>query len=381
MHHQTEAPKTSAVGRAPHFAALDSLRGIAALTVVFFHVEWVNPTEPLRIIRNGYLMVDLFFVLSGFVISYAYGQRLTSLATVRRFMWLRFWRLYPVHFVFLIVYLLIECLKWVVFVRYGITSTYRPFEHATPAAFVANLFLVHALFSHAPNSFNTPSWSISVEFYTYIVFAVVVLLWRRGTTVVALVLAVGSFAVLASLGPYAVTHTNDYGMIRCLTGFFLGVLTFRAFERLRDIGVRQQQMGWAAVAAMAIFAVYLGLKTPGASDFAIYPLSALVILAVALAGAKGPTAFLGAKPVVWLGTVSYSLYMAHAAVLWLVTQVIKYATHPPEVVLPQHEMPVLAPSFWVGTAGICAGIVLTLIVAGFSYRFIEKPFRDWSRTP
>jgi peptidoglycan/LPS O-acetylase OafA/YrhL len=58
------------------FGGLESLRGIAALMVVFYHIEWTNPLTHHLIFRNGYLMVDLFFVLSGFVICYNYGQKI-----------------------------------------------------------------------------------------------------------------------------------------------------------------------------------------------------------------------------------------------------------------------------------------------------------------
>ena len=91
-----QIPASQAVvspGQAPHFAALDSIRGIAALSVVLFHIGWRDIVGDLSYARNSYLMVDLFFVLSGFVIFYAYGARLKSIPDVSRFMWLRFWRL------------------------------------------------------------------------------------------------------------------------------------------------------------------------------------------------------------------------------------------------------------------------------------------------
>ena len=68
-----------AAGGGPRFfVSLESLRGIAALVVIFYHAEWYNPITPLRFVQNGPLMVDLFFVLSGFVIYHSYGSRLGS---------------------------------------------------------------------------------------------------------------------------------------------------------------------------------------------------------------------------------------------------------------------------------------------------------------
>lgn len=96
-----------------YFGELESLRGIAALMVVLYHVEWSNPLTPHTFFRNGYLMVDFFFVLSGFVICYNYGQKIYNGKDVVRFMFLRFGRLYPLHLFYLIIFLGIEVAKYI----------------------------------------------------------------------------------------------------------------------------------------------------------------------------------------------------------------------------------------------------------------------------
>lgn len=96
------------------FGELESLRGIAALTVVLFHVNqlhWINPVTTHRFFGNGGLMVDLFFVLSGFVICHNYSQKIRSLKNIGRFMFLRLGRLFPLHFFFLLVFLGVEIAK------------------------------------------------------------------------------------------------------------------------------------------------------------------------------------------------------------------------------------------------------------------------------
>ncbi len=157
---------------APHFVALDSVRGVAALCVVFYHMAWTSPIEPLHFVRNSYLMVDLFFVLSGFVIFYAYGERLKTGTQFWQFMWLRFWRLYPLHFALLIVWLGIECIKALLQWRVGHVSVNPAFSSNNLGSFLANLFLVQSLHLFKNSTYNYPAWSISVEFYTYVVFGV-----------------------------------------------------------------------------------------------------------------------------------------------------------------------------------------------------------------
>ena len=90
------------------FRAVDGLRGIAALLVVFLHVEWPSHIASTTFIRNGYLAVDLFFILSGLVITANYGTRIVSVSDARRFMTLRFFRLYPLHFAMLAAFLVLE---------------------------------------------------------------------------------------------------------------------------------------------------------------------------------------------------------------------------------------------------------------------------------
>src|SRR5579871_4742226 len=95
------------------FAPLESWRGLAALVVVVFHAVWTNPITASRFFQNGALMVDFFFVLSGFVIFHSYGRKLASTTDVIRFLWLRLGRLWPLHFAFLLVFLGFEVAKLV----------------------------------------------------------------------------------------------------------------------------------------------------------------------------------------------------------------------------------------------------------------------------
>ena len=83
---------------------LESIRGLAALLVVFFHIPKWNPILNIGIINNGYLMVEVFFVLSGFVIFNAYTNKINTSKDLLRFQFLRLGRLYPVHLTFLLFF-------------------------------------------------------------------------------------------------------------------------------------------------------------------------------------------------------------------------------------------------------------------------------------
>ncbi|MEO0688012.1 MAG: acyltransferase, partial [Cyanobacteria bacterium J06649_11] len=148
-----------------HYAVLDSWRGIAACMVVFCHLrqEINGHLAPLDFIKNAYLFVDFFFVLSGFVISHAYASRLNTKSDLWQFMKLRFARLYPLHLFMLGAFVAFEVARMVI----GMGTTDAPaFSGNTSiSAFFSNLFLLHGMGIQDSLTWNTPSWSISTEFY------------------------------------------------------------------------------------------------------------------------------------------------------------------------------------------------------------------------
>ena len=107
------------------YRALDGLRGIAALFVVFYHAPWPTHFSDARMVKNAYLSVDFFFILSGFVIATNYARRIVDLESARVFMTTRFFRLYPLHFSILMALLVLESIK---FAAQGVVgSTVPPF--------------------------------------------------------------------------------------------------------------------------------------------------------------------------------------------------------------------------------------------------------------
>ena len=94
-----------------HFRVLDSWRGIAALLVAIFHLNVFSPVYSLDFFRNAFLFVDFFFVLSGFVITHSYGDRMGTLDGVGNFAVRRFNRLWPLHAIVLLAFVLVEVAK------------------------------------------------------------------------------------------------------------------------------------------------------------------------------------------------------------------------------------------------------------------------------
>lgn len=145
----------------------------AALLVVCFHMRWPNHLTHNEFIRHGYLALDLFFVLSGFVIAANHTRRLTDCAAAREFFYLRFFRVYPLHLAVLGGFVGLELAKlWAA--RSGLlVPGHAPFtDNTSVAAPFANILLIHSLDALPALSWNSPSWSVSCEFVASILFAI-----------------------------------------------------------------------------------------------------------------------------------------------------------------------------------------------------------------
>src|ERR1700730_13983011 len=126
---------------------LESIRGIAALLVVLFHMpSWNARLHDIGFIRNGYYMVDLFFVLSGFVMNLNYCDRLHGVRDLARFQFLRLGRLYPVHLLFLLLAVLTAAATSIASIAFVLKiPSGSAFKDATLGSFTEQLLLIHSL--------------------------------------------------------------------------------------------------------------------------------------------------------------------------------------------------------------------------------------------
>ncbi len=175
-----------------YLSNLTPLRGIAALWVVVFHFSEIVTkfvsTQYSLLVTKGYLMVDLFFILSGFIMTHVYRKKFQSGVSVknfREFIVARFARVYPLHFFTLMILILLVALSG----GWNIVQD--------PKAISTNILLIHSFGIHKIFTWNVPSWSISAEWWAYMVFPVIVVFIyrRKGLAMVFL----GLFVVLAYL--------------------------------------------------------------------------------------------------------------------------------------------------------------------------------------
>ena len=319
--------------RRAHYLPLDSLRGIAALSVVIHHFvisqsfsalfpdkAWIDTP----FFHNAWMFVDLFFVLSGIVISLSYVQSEFGKFPFGEFVIRRLARIYPLHIATLFAFLLFRLIKLGLIASGG--AHFVPAEAPVNNAysFVINLLLLHALGFVPYLSWNGPSWSISAEFYTYLVFGVVVVVAQRFADLRALramsaALVVASLAaILFVLNKRSMDFHYDFGIVRCIFSFFIGVLTAAVATSLPP----QQRRGaaWNTVqigSAVAVVVVVGEVGVVPALGF-VAPFAFAVLLGSLMAYPGGALPrLLSRAPLIWLGKRSYSIYMVHAFVLVL----------------------------------------------------------------
>jgi peptidoglycan/LPS O-acetylase OafA/YrhL len=365
---------------AQFFAPLESFRGLAALIVVIYHAAWLNPISFSRFFLNGPLMVDFFFVLSGFVMSLSYLQKLRSPQDLGRFLWLRLGRLYPLHVAMLLVFLGIECFKLWAARHHPLVADRSAFTFNNGHTLLTNLLLVHSMGFDRQLSYNYPSWSISTEFYAYVLFAASRVVFQSERMFIAAsgVIVAVSLGILLELNIVPLVDVGtQWGYFRCCAGFFLGTLTFQLYKRLRR-GSGAHIPAWASVAATgAMIATLAWIDPDGPATYAMPLLSAFLILSVALQPSGVLHELLSCRPLRWLGRVSYSVYMVHAAVLWAISELLLATGRFQRIQFADRHLINTSP--FVGLIVLACYVTCVLLVSQLTYQWIEEPFRLLSR--
>ena len=315
---------------------LDGLRGLAAATVALYHAQWLfapgslaNTPLPLRWLQDwGWTLVDLFFLISGFIFAHVYltDERMTARG-LRDFAVARFARLYPLHLVTLLV-----CAAML---------GHEPDN--TGAAFLAHVFMAQAWVAPAGHTFDGPSWSISIELVCYLLFAVGAV-WRRALPwicVGSVTLCLLYFVRFGGGG----SPWSDELLQRGLLGFFLGQLLWQARARLRRIPT-----------GMLVTACVVSPLMVGGSVSPILPLDLLCFPAALLLALRLP--LLRSRPLLWLGARSYAVYLVHFPLV--------------ELIRTAGPLPGGTPSLLIGFAAFSA---VVLLVADQAHRWIEVPAR------
>ena len=361
--------------RAHRYVALDSLRGIAALAVAVFHIQSREGFAAWAFFRASNQFVDFFFVLSGFVIARAYGDRLAAGFPIRTFVWLRLGRIWPLHFAVLVVYIAIECALALTGLSHGGRVPFT--DTRDPWALIPSALLVQAFVMPGVGTWNTQSWSISVELGLYLMWACAWRVLGRFAVPLAVLVAV---LLLATWEIRSDVIGNQVWAMRGFGGFGLGIGVC-AIERSLSGKGRDMRFGMATLIEAAVLAGLVLVVNPETSLYASDLLFAGLVLVFAF-GRGWFARLLCTAPFVLLGTISYSLYMVHGFVIGRALDVLTLVQRWTGARLVQHgegTMGILLTPAWTTDLLAVAMLALAVATAWLAWRWIEQPCRRWSR--
>jgi hypothetical protein len=368
----TRVPRERATALPKFFTGLESLRGVAALMVALYHISWQTHVVHWQLVRNDYLMVDFFFLLSGFVIFHSYGERLRTFVQTKRFLLLRLGRLYPLHLATLLFFVAVEGAKWTALRLHLLPIASAPFSVNKPVSLISNVLLIHALGVHKDATWNVPSWSISTEFYTYVLCAIVCMAFSSRLVLLAVSSALAAAGLAVSwFKAGGLVDTAQYAFFRCVFGFFCGVIAWHVYRALARRGLNARAIVWIEAGLFVTTIWFLMEKMPGHSDFLATPLFAAIIITVAL-GQGWLSRVLDTAPLVSLGRVSYSIYLVHPVVIWLFETFLQYG-------LKLRRAGFYPVALGAGDALTAAYLIAVVLVSGWTFTHIEDRFRRRTR--
>jgi peptidoglycan/LPS O-acetylase OafA/YrhL len=373
----------------PRFFSLDAARGLAAISVVFYH--WGHmyrigagtpnsiPDRPgysilFPFYESGWIAVEMFFSISGFVFFWLYSESVNAgNMSGRSFFALRFSRLYPLHFATLMIVAAGEM------VYHHYANSYYVYSLFNWRTFFSNLFMVQSWKLGTVESFNGPSWSVSIEVLLYLVFFFLCRYFDRFLILAVICLMVSGLAI-SPIAP-------DVG--RGLCSFFAGGLVYRAYSRIGSAPALRRTFVIAATIAISgwvltLFEIRYGYieastntmltRLPGSLTanevhkllvlpvrLILIPLSVFALIAHEALGATVYRRF------AVLGDISYSSYLIHFPLQLMIAIFVVSTAGDPHV-------------FQSG-AFMTLFIAVLLAVSLLSHRWFEMPLQRVLRLP
>ena len=343
--------------------SLTSLRGIAAMAVVIEHfsatAEQHAAVSVPSLVAHGYLAVDLFFVLSGFIMAYTYLGTFEAhgIRAFPNFLGKRVARIVPLNTVVLLCLVAAGGVSSAVLDRNILyVSPYLPFD------LPANLFMLQGL--GIGTNLNAPSWTISTEFAAYMIFPLLVWLMfhrRVAVSIVTGLLALIGLCGIASMQPKLGLDTGTIwqGVGRCITEFILGLGIYAIFRQRRAIPWLGSD--GVVLAAVLTTGAFLLLRI---DLFSVLPFP-LLILSLACNDGRA-SRWLSSSVPYFLGVISYSIYLIHSPFRPVELELVRWL----------HPAPL---SLAMALAFALVGSVSIVPFAWLAYRHVERPGRSLVR--
>lgn len=355
------------------FEVLDSFRGLAAIFVVIFHMHFLGVFSELTFFRNSGIFVEFFFILSGFVLthSYAYAQDISF----KTFIVTRTFRLFPLHIFMLLIFIFLEVLKLIAYLKFNISFGAVPFtEEKAVDEILPNMFLLQAWLVNAKTtSWNFPSWSISVEYYIYLIFFITILF--KNDSKQYLWLSIVGFVFYAIHFNFNIKNEILNGLV-C---FFVGALAYAIYRKFNNKIDRLTMNRATMLELISLFAIIYSVSR-NIENY--YIIGIFVVTIFIFSTEKGHLShFFKQRIFSYFGKISYSIYLIHAVILFcfsgfliLLEKLLNKQLHIVEANIKMINLGVTLNNF-----SLIFILSIIILLSHYSYIYRTKRTKTWKK--
>lgn len=349
------------------FNVLDGFRGLCALFVVLFHLRLPGSITELSFFRSSDLFVEFFFVLSGFVIAHGYAFK--AKLSFKEFFIARTFRLLPLHLFMLLVFIVLEVGKLFAS-NYGFNFNLEPFTGKTDLVeIIPNLLLLQSWtgFTEA-FSYNYVSWSISVEYYMYMIFFFFLFFIGKTRYTIWFLTSTFMFSIILTSNELVTEF-----VARGLSCFFAGSLVYIFYKKINE-SVKFGKSIFSIVELLVIIAIIWIVS----SDIYAKTVIASFVFCLCVfifSFERGIISNLINNILfVYLGKLSYSIYMVHSAVLFCLISMMLVL----QQVLDLNLAPMIRGIRFIDTGSVLGNnfviftvLAFVIMLSNFTYNYVE----------
>lgn len=357
------------------YESLDAFRGICAICVVLFHLHVVGSITDLSFFKGSDIFVEFFFCLSGFVLAHGYAYK-DGLKFIP-YMYSRFVRLYPLHIFMLIVFIALEICKLVASKYTGIEFNTAPFSGANSVSeIIPNALLIHS-WSWLTNSlsFNYPSWSISIEFYMYAILFSTIFSFKK--------YKVYSWVSIALIG-LALSINNTLiptpEVIRGVMCFFSGAAIYSLHRKIPKLKLNKSLATIIEISLLSLVIYFVSLEY---EDRYLLCIPTFLIVIMFFSYESGFISSILKKPAFqYVGKLSYSIYMTHAAVIFMlmtIMVVLQKVTGIEFSPMIEGSRKLTSGNVHINNIIVMAVISLVVLISNITYKNIEFRFLKYKK--
>jgi peptidoglycan/LPS O-acetylase OafA/YrhL len=296
---------------------LDGLRGIAAMMVLALHYNTIKTSFLTNnfFVEKSWLFVDFFFVLSGFIIASNYYSKITNFNSFISYFKKRIVRIFPLLLFTVIVYLIYE----IIGLRFNLKTDPEPVSYYLLQTLDSLTFLNSTVLLGETQGMNPPSWSISAEMISYLVFGLSLLFFKKNKIIIITgVIIILCMSFMIKQNNFAFKN-GDFGFVRGLLGFNLGVLTFN-ISQMKNVKTNRFEIPMIILITGMFWITSKYTGTLASIQYMLLPFIFSATVYVFRFSSGFFSTFLDSRPFQFLGKLSYSIYLNHYLILIVVFQ-------------------------------------------------------------